>query len=170
MTAQIRQFGLPLVLLTASVPALYPSMSLKKPQQDSAVVSIRADGQAFPKKKPSTAFSSTTLRLRGSVQMKRRGGLKLDDLAGSLQIGLANYVITSGTGDVKQKGKIEINAETSGANKKLGLILRGNTQGDTVAFNPKDSKLSSLYFLSLKGEANVTMPAASTIADFMTPP
>jgi hypothetical protein len=147
-------------------------MSLKKPQQDSAVVSIKADGQAFPKakNKPSSAFSSTTLTLCGSVQMKRRGGLKLDDLAGSLQIGLSNYVITSGAGEVKQKGKIKINAETSGANKKLDLILRGNTQGDIVAFTRKDSKLSSLYFLSLKGEANVAMPATSTIADFMTPP
>lgn len=41
-------------------------------------------------------------------------------------------MITSGTREVKQKGKIEINAETTDANKKLELILRGNTQGDTV--------------------------------------
>lgn len=148
------------------MPALYPSMSLRKPQQDFAVVSIKADGRAFPnaKNKPSSTFSSTTLTLYGSVQMKRNGALKLDDLAGSLQIGLANYAIASGTGEVNKKGKIKINAHTNDANKKLELILHGNSQGDTVAFSRKESKLSLLYFLSLKGEATVTMPTTITSA------
>jgi len=159
LTTQIRQFELPLVLLTASVPKLYPSMSLRKPQQDLAVVSIKADGRALPnaKNKPANSFSTTTLTLYGSVQMKRDGRLKLDDLAGSLQIGLANYTITSGTGEVNKKGKIEISAKTADSNRTLELILRGNTQGDTVAFNHKKSRLSSLYFLSLGGEATVAM-------------
>jgi len=147
------------VLLTASAPNLYPSMSLRKPQQDLAVVSIKADGRALPnaKNKPTNTFSATTLTLYGSVQMKRDGRLKLDDLAGSLQIGLANYTITSGTGEVNKKGKIEISAKTADSNRTLELILRGNTQGDTVAFNHKKSRLSSLYFLSLGGEATVAM-------------
>jgi len=151
--------------LTASVLALYPSMTLEKPQQGSAVVSIKTDGQAFPngKNKLSSAFSSTTLTLYGSVQMKGSGELKLDDLAGSLQIGLANYTITSGQGEVNKKGKIEINAKTSDAGKKLGLILHGNTEGDSVVFGRKESKLSSLYSLALKGQAIVTMPTTSTV-------
>jgi hypothetical protein len=164
MTTKKRQFGLAVVLLTASVLALYPSMTLEKPQEGSAVVSIKADGQAFPngKNKPSSAFSSATLTLYGSVQMKGDGALKLDDLAGSLQIGISNYTIASGEGEVNKKGKIQINAKTSDAGKKLELILHGSTQGDTIVFDRKESKLSSLYFLSLKGQAIVTMPTTST--------
>jgi len=152
------------VLLAASVLALYPTMTLEKPQQGSATVSIKADGQAFPnaKGKRSSTFSSTTLTLSGSLETKGNGELKLDDLAGSLQIGLRSYTITGGEGEVNRKGKIEINAKTSDAGKKLELILHGNTQGDTVVFNPKESKLSSLYFLSLKGQAAITMPTTST--------
>jgi len=139
-------------------------MTLEKPQQGSAVVSIKADGQAFQnvKNKPKSTFSNATLTLYGSVQMKGDGELKLDDFAGSLQIGLANYTITSGNGVVNKKGKIEINAKTSDAGKKLELILNGRTDGDSVIFNSKESKLSSLYFLSLNGKAIVTMPPTST--------
>jgi hypothetical protein len=164
MTTQKRRFGIALVLLTASVLALYPTMTLEKPQQGSAVVSIKADGQAFPnaKGKPGNTFSSTTLTLTGSVQTKGNGELKLNDLAGSLQIGLAAYTITHGDGEVNKKGKIEINAKTSDAGKKLELILHGNTQDDTVVFDSKESKLSSLYFLSLKGQVAVTMPTTNT--------
>ena len=166
MTTKKRQFGLALVLLTASVLALYPSMTLEKPQQGSAVVSIKADGQAFPigkgKNNPSSAFSSATLTLYGSVGLEGDGKLKLDDLAGSLQIGLSNYTITSGKGEANKKGKIEINAKTSDAGKNLELILHGSTDGDAIVFDRKESKLSSLYFLSLKGQAIVTMPTTST--------
>ena len=149
--------------MTASVLALYPSMTLEKPQ-GSAVVSIKASGQAFQnaKGKSSSIFSSANLTLYGSVHAKGNGELKLGDLAGSLQIGLANYTVTSGEGEVNKKGKIEINGKTSDASKKLELILHGNTQGDSVVFDSKESKVSSLYFLSLKGQAIVTMPPTSS--------
>jgi hypothetical protein len=164
MTTQKRKYGLALVLLTASVLALYPTMSLEKSQNGSAVVSIKAEGKAFQnqKGKASSTFSSATLTLYGSVAPKGNGGLELDDLAGSLQIGIANYTITSGSVEVNKKGTIEINAKTSDADKKLELKLHGDTQGDSVTFDSKESKLSSLYFLSLKGQAIVTMPTTST--------
>lgn len=144
--------------------ALYPTMTLEKPQQGTATVSIKVNGQAFPigKNKLANTFSSAALTLTGSVQSKGNGELKLEDLAGSLQIGLGNYAITSGKGEVNKKGKIEVNAKTSDANKKLELVLNGNTQGDTVVFNSKESKLSSLYFLSLNGQITVAMPTTST--------
>ena len=140
MTTQKRRFGIALVLLTASILALYPTMTLEKPQLGNASISIKADGQAFPnaKGKPGNTFSSTTLTLTGSVQTKGNGELKLNDLAGSLQIGLASYTITDGKGEVNKKGKIEINAKTSDAGKKLELILHGSTQGDDVTFNSKE--------------------------------
>jgi hypothetical protein len=164
MTTQKRQYGLALVLLTASVCALYPTMTLEKSQNGSAVVSIKADGKAFQnqKGKASSTFSSAALTLYGSVAVKGNGGLELDDLAGSLQIGVANYTITSGSGEVNKKGTIEINAKTSDASKKLELKLHGSNQGDSVTFDSKESKLSSLYFLSLTGKAIVTMPTTST--------
>jgi hypothetical protein len=164
MTTQKRQFGLALLLMTASVLALYPTMTLEKPQPKSAVVSIKANGQAFQntKGKPSTSFSSATLTLYGTVRVDCNEGLELGDLAGSLQIALANYTVTSGEGHVNKKNKIDINAKTSDAGKKLELILRGNAQNNTVVFDSKESKLFPLYFLSLKGQANVTMPTTST--------
>ena len=164
MTTQNRQFGLALMLLSASVLTLYPTITLEKPQNGSALVSIKADGKAYrnQKGKASSTFSSAVLTLYGSVQLKASGALELNDLAGSLQIGLANYTITSGKGEVKKKGTIEINAKASDAGKNLELKLHGSTQGDNVTFDAKESKLSSLYFLSLKGQAIVTMPTTST--------
>jgi len=141
-------------------------MTLGKSQQRYAVVSIKADGQAFHigkgKNKPGNAFSSTTLILRGSVYLGGNGALELDDLAGSLQIGLANYTITSGSGEANKKGKIKINAKTSNVGKALELILYGSTDGDSVVFDRKESRLSSLYSLSLKGQAVITMPTTRT--------
>jgi hypothetical protein len=162
MTAKKRKFGLALMLLTASVLALYPTMSLEKPQQQNgfAVVSIKASGQAFAnnKVKSSTVPSNAALTLYGSVEAQSRGELKINDLGGSLQIGTANYTVASGSGVVKKKNTIEINAKTSDATKTLELILHGESKGNNVTFNSKESKLSSLYFLSLKGQAIVTMP------------
>lgn len=163
---QRRQFGLPLVLLTSSAHALYPSMTLEKSKQRYAVVSIKADGQAFHfgkcKIKPGKAFSSTTLIMYGSIHLGGNGALKLDDLVGCLQIGPSDYTITSGRGDANKKGKIEINAKTTDAGKALELILHGSTDGDAVVFDRKESRLSSLYLLSLKGQAVITMSATNT--------
>ena len=88
MATQKRQFGLAPMLLSASVLALYPTITLEKPQRGSALVSVKADGKAFQnrKGKASRTFSSATLTLYGSVQLKGDGTLELDDLAGSLQI------------------------------------------------------------------------------------
>jgi hypothetical protein len=163
MTTKKPRFPLGMSLLVASMLALYPAMILKKAQQRTATVSVKVNGQAYPngKNKPASTFSSAALTLTGSVQTDGKGELKLGDLAGNLQIGIANYTITSGQGEVNKKGKIEINANTSDVGKKLELILHGNTQGETVVFDSKESKLSPLYFLSLTGQVTVTMPATS---------
>jgi hypothetical protein len=157
------QSALGVVLLTASASALYPTMTLEKSENRSAVVSIKAEGKAFlnQKGRASRTFSGAALTLHGSIAAKGNGGLELDDLAGSLQIGIAYYAITSGSGEVDKKGKIKINAKTDDASKTLELTLHGSTQADSVTFYPKQSKLSSLCFLSVKGKAIVTMPATS---------
>lgn len=147
--------------MTAST-LLYPSTAIGKSEQGSALVSIKADGKAFSnnKGKPSRSFSSATLTLYGLVQLNGGGALEFDDLAGSLQIGLANYTITDGKGEVNKKSNIQINAKTSDPGKKLELILHGSTQGDNVVFDVKESKLFPLHFLSLKGTAIVSIPSA----------
>jgi len=155
-----------MMLLTASVLSLYPTMTLEKPQYGSGVVSIKASGQAITngngKGKTNGAISDATLTLYGSVEAEGNGQLKLGDLGGSLQIGTANYTIASGSGEVNSKGTIEINAKTSDASKKLELVLHGDSKGTNVTFNSKESKLSSLYFLSLKGQAIVSMPPTTS--------
>jgi len=171
MNTQKRQFGLALMLLTSSVLALCPTLTFEKPQHGSAVVSIKAGGQASPdaKAKPSSALPRSALTLYGTVEAEGNGALRLDNLAGSLQIGITYYTITNGKGEVDKKGKIEINAKTtSDSNKKLELILHGDSKGKNVAFNSKESKLSSLYSLSLKGQATVTMPPTTNTSSTRT--
>lgn len=151
--------------MTALMPAMYPSTTIGRSEERSALVSIKAGGKAFSdsKGKASRTFSCAALTLYGSVQLKGGGALGLDDLAGSLQIGLGNYTIAHGEGEVNKKGKIQINALTSDAGKELELILHGSTRGDNVVFDSKKSKLFPLHFLSLKGTAIVTIPSRCTI-------
>lgn len=165
MITSRREFGLAPVLLTASVPTLYPSMSLQS-QSRSAVVSIKAQGHAFVTGKRRIKHrnppSDTMLTLHGLVRPRGDGTLKLEHLGGSLQIEPLYYAITSGNGEATERGKIEINAKARGTEKALELILNGNTDGDAIVFKRKGSRLSSLHSLSLRGEAFVTIPAAST--------
>ena len=152
------------MLLSASVLALYPTMTLEKPQSGIRARVHQGRRQSIPEPERQSQQhllqrSTDTVRLSRNSKATER--LELDDLAGSLQIGLANYTITSGKGEVNKKGTIEINAKTSDAGKKLELKLHGRNQGDSVTFDSKKSKLSSLYFLSLTGKAIVTMPTTS---------
>ena len=152
------------MLLTASVLALYPTMTLEKTQNGSAVVSIKADGKAFQnqKGKASSTFSSAALTLYGSVAAKGNGGLELDDLAGSLQIGIANYTITSGSGEVNKKGTIEINAKTSDAGKNAGTQTTRQHSRRQCNLR-RQGKQTLLTVLPLpQGQAIVTMPTTST--------
>jgi hypothetical protein len=168
MTAKKPKLILPLLLLAASVLAVYPAMTLEKPQQASGAVTLDADGQAFinnnGKPKNTNKALSATLTLSGSVRTEGNEELKLEGLSGTLSIGSTNYTITGGKGEVSKKGKVEINAKTGDANRKLELVLHGSIQGKNVLFNSPESKLSSLYFLSLKGEAAVIIGPTSTTA------
>lgn len=166
MTTKKLKLVLPLLLLAASVLALYPAMTLEKPQQGSGILTIDADGQAFlnhnGKSKNANKALSASLTLSGSVRTKGNEEIEVDGLTGSLLIGPTNYTITGGKGEVNKKDKVEINAKTGDANRKLELVLHGNIQGKNVFFTSPESKLSSLYFLSLAGEAAVIIGPTST--------
>jgi hypothetical protein len=82
--------------------------------------------------------------------------IKLKNLSGDLTIGSTNYAIRDGQGEVNKKGKLEIHGKTSSGDRKLELILHGTMNDGKVAFDCSQSKLSSLFFLSLKGQATFT--------------
>ncbi len=144
--------------------AVYPTMTLEKPQQTPATILINADGQAFSngKGKPSTAGSSATLTLSGAVHTKGNGAFKLEALTGSLQVGSVSHAIVGGKGEINKNDKIEINAKTSDGARKLELVLHGHIQGDMVVFNRPESKLSPFYFLSLTGQLSFSTDTTTT--------
>ena len=166
MTAKKPKLILPLLLLAASVLAVYPAMTLEKTQQGSGTITIDADGQAFMnhngKSKNTNKALSARFTLSGSAQAEGDDDVELDGLVGSLEIGSTNYSIFSGKGEVNKKGKVQINAKTGDGNRNLELVLHGNIQGKNVLFSSPESKLSSLYFLSLEGEATFTKSTTST--------
>lgn len=77
--------------------------------------------------------------------------IKLRDISGILVIGSDTYAISDGKGVLNLKnGKFEIHGKTNG-DKKLELILHGYLNGDTAIIQAPQSKLSSMYFLSMTG-------------------
>jgi hypothetical protein len=166
---------LPLLLLATSVLTVYPAMTLEKPQSQasSGTVTINVSGQAFPvsgKSKKTGAGVTATLTLSGSTRSEGDGELKLGGLSGSLVIDTATYTITGGNGEISKNGKAEIDARTAltgvptmpdGA-RNLELVLHGSIQGTNVVFTSQESKLSSLYFLSLTGQAVFTQSTTTT--------
>jgi hypothetical protein len=81
MTARKRQSALVLMLLAASMLALYPTLTLEKPQSVLGGVQINAEGQAFPigkgNGKPSNTASSASLTLSGSANVEGNEEYKL---------------------------------------------------------------------------------------------
>lgn len=158
-----RQTILAALLLTVSLLALQPTLMLAD-QHNNGSVSINATGQATPiKKNKGLSPSIATLDLSGSVESEGEGELKFHDLTGSLQIGGANYVLTDGKGESSDHGEVEIHAKTSDGKQKLELNLHGDIQGSNViTFESHESKLSSLYFLSLLGQVNLSTSSSSS--------
>jgi hypothetical protein len=107
-------------------------------------------------------------RAHGGMSPTSQEDIKMSDLAGTLTIGPTTYTITGGDGNISGKGEIEIHAKTSQGHE-LDLVLHGifssssyssyssatTTQGKIVFTSP-ESKLASLYFLSLTGQANLS--------------
>jgi len=164
MTTRKRQTAIALTLLMASLVALSPAISLEKPLQAPGTIYITANGQAFTKgsAKCTGTGSSVTLTLTGPMQTEGKNEIKLKNLSGSLTIGSTNYAISDGKGEVNKKGKLEINGKTSNGDRKLELILHGTMNDDKIAFDCSQSKLSSLFFLSLTGQATFAADTTSS--------
>jgi hypothetical protein len=153
---------LALLLVAVSVLALAPTLASANPQTqfgtlEFGTITINATGQATPLNKGKGSPSSAVLSLNGSAYTQGNGGFRFDHLTGFLLVNSTNYTIVNGQGDVNNKGSTEINAKTNSGKHKNELDLHGSIQGTNVAFNSPQSKLSSLYFLSLTGQASLTM-------------
>jgi len=164
MTTAKRHYALTLILLVASMLALYPATSMEQPQHGSKRISIDADGRAFVigKEKCKGTGSSASLILSGLMQTEDDEESKFEDLSGVLTVGSTEYAIQKAEGEVNNKGRMEINGKTMSGDRKLELVLHGSMNENNVAFNCPESKLSSMYFLSLAGEITFEADTTST--------
>ncbi len=162
MTLQKHRNALALMILTVSLLSLAPTLTSADQQKQGGPIQINATGQATPLNEGKGSASSASLTLTGSAYTEGNGELKIQDLTGHLQIGSVNYTLTNGQGDVNKQGDIEITAKTNGDNHKDELNLHGSLQGSNIAFNSRESKLSSLYFLTLAGQASITMNTSTS--------
>ena len=117
-----------------------------------ATVAINLSGQATPVENANGTTTPAMLNLIGTVERNGNGELKLQNLTGSLQIGSANYSISTGHGDSNKQGEFVIFGETSAGE----LILHGTIQNNsTVTVDSPSSRLSSLAYLALSGSMTV---------------
>ena len=161
-TLQKHKNALALMLLSVALISLVPTLTIADAQKLTGTIGIKATGQATPIGQGKGTPSLAMLVLNGTVQSEGNGELKINSITGFLQIGSVNYTIASGQGQVNNGGKSEINAKTNGGKGKNELVLHGTIQGSNVAFDSHESKLSSLFFLSLTGHVTITMNTYSS--------
>ena len=148
---RINQYAIAIVLLTVSLLSFTPARADQKLSQTGTIV-IDLAGQATPMQNGTGPSGLATLSLIGIVQEDGDGGMKIQNLTGTLQIGSANYSISTGHGDSNKRGEFVILGETSSGE----LILHGTIQDNrTVTVDSPPSRLSSLAYLALSG--NMTM-------------
>jgi hypothetical protein len=161
MTILRNRNALAILLVAVSLLALAPAFISARNQNQPGTMQINATGQATPLNKGKGTGGSATLSLAGTALIDSNGQLKLQGLTGLLMIGSTNYPVSDGQGVVNNKGTAEINAKTNGGNQKGELILHGSLQGGNVMFSSPESKLASLFFLALSGQASIT-PSGAT--------
>jgi hypothetical protein len=165
---QKRQLGIALLLLAVSIFALQPNITLADQPNSKGTLSISATGQAYGIGKNKGQTSTATLNLAGQAQGQGNKQLSLYALTGILLIGSTNYTFTNGHGESNNPGSTEIEANTKGGNNKLELDLHGSINGSNVTFTQPQSKLSSLYFLSLTGQVTLNLQTFTTTSKSYT--
>lgn len=149
------QIALIPLLMIVAVLSLH-SPFIVADQETNGTINISASGSAVEIGK-NKGQATASLILTGTVAAKDNGKLKINALTGNLQIGSTNYFIADGHGESNKNGEIEINARASDGNRNLELKLHGTMQSGSVIFDSNESKLSSLYFLFLIGQATITL-------------
>jgi hypothetical protein len=164
LNLQKHRNALTLLLLAVSLVALAPALTTADQPQQAGTIGISATGTATPLNKGKGVFSSATLTLNGTIYAGGDGQLKIQGLTGLLQIGSADYAISGGQGEANNKGVIQINAKANGG-KQYELILHGSLQGSNIMFDSHESKLASLYFLSLSGQSTMNVNTSSSSSE-----
>lgn len=162
---QKRRYSLVILLLAVSLLSIAPTIALAS--QQTGTITINATGQATPIDHKETG-GAATLSLTGNVRTEGSDPLKISGITGSLQVGGNNYAIIGGQGESNNHGLLQINAMASGGSGKkqqFELVLHGNMQGGNVVFDSHQSKLASMFFLSLSGSANVTLNTFSIVSN-----
>jgi hypothetical protein len=160
-----RQTAFAALLIAVSILAIQPGVTQATPNQQ-GTVSINASGQATPignrdgKDKNNGSPTSAVLTLTGNARFDGNN-LEIGGISGSLQIGATNYTLSGGQGGGNKGGKLEIQTKTNGR-KGMELVLHGSMQGSNVVFTNPQSKLASLYFLSLSGQITINVNTSST--------
>lgn len=147
-----RQYTVAVLLLFVSLFSLSPTLTRADQQSQTGTASIDLSGQAMPFDSGNGTATPVMLSLAGIVQGIGNGEIKMQNLTGSLQIGSANYSISTGHGDSNKQGEFVIFGETSAGE----LILHGTIQNNsTVTVDSPSSRLSSLAYLALSGSMTV---------------
>lgn len=148
---RIHQYAFVLVLLAVSLFSLTPARADQSQNQAGTVI-IHLTGQATSMDNATGASGSATLDLAGGIHNDGNGGLLIQNLTGSLQIGSANYTISTGHGESNRLGRFVILGESSSGE----LILHGTIQNNsTMTTDSPPSRLSSLAYLALSGSMSV---------------
>jgi hypothetical protein len=159
-----RQIAFATLLIALSILAIQPGITLAT-QNQQGTVSINVSGQAVPignrngKGKNNGSPTNAALTLTGNAGFDGNN-LKIGGISGSLQIGATNFPLSGGQGEGNKDGKLEIQTKTNGG-KGMELVLHGSMQGSNVIFTNPQSKLASLYFLSLSGQITINVNTSS---------
>lgn len=167
------EFAFAALLIVVSILAQQPRMILAAPNQQ-GTVSINATGQAFPigngngkgKGNNKGSQSSATLTLTGNAGMDGNE-LKLSGLSGMLQIDSTNYPLSGGDGEGNKHGNLEIQTQSNGGDG-MELVLHGSMDGNNVFFTNPQSKLASLFFLSLSGQITINVNSGTNNSNSST--
>jgi len=140
------RYAFALILLTALL-SLTPARA-DQAQLQPEIVALHLRGQATPMNPTIGSLGSAILDLTGGGLGDGQGGLMIQNLTGSLQIGSANYSISGGDGKTDTLGNFMLLGESSSGE----LILQGIIQhNSTVTTDATLSRLSSLAYLALSG-------------------
>jgi hypothetical protein len=169
MQFQKQKAAIAALLIAVSVLSLQPGITLAAPNSGSTAISMNAFGQAVPIGGGENKGSQTnaTLTLLGNCRHVGNQ-LKFTTISGTLQVGSTSYSLSGGQGESNANGELEIRAKSSRNKGNLELVLHGYLQGNNVTFTQPQSKLASLFFLSLAGQLDDSTDNTNSTTTNMT--
>ena len=153
-----------LVLVATAFFSLSPARADQAQPQLGTVV-FHLAGRATSMNSTSS-LGLASLDLTGGGLGDGQGGLMIQNLSGTLQIGFANYSIFTGDGKSDMLGNLMMLGESSSGELVLQGIIKHNS---TVTTDATLSRLASLAYLALSGSMLLTeMPSGSATSGELT--